>query len=54
LRTSIYFEGVDLVEQKVREKSALGLPHIEFKLNSVMNYYPNGYPPLAAPVAGGH
>jgi Tfp pilus assembly protein PilN len=47
LRTSVYFEGVDLMYQKVHEKSDLGLPYIDFKLQCIFNFYPQGFPPLA-------
>ena len=53
LRTSVYFEGIDLVFQKVRERSRLGLPYIDFKLQCFFNFYPEGYPPLAKQGGGG-
>lgn len=54
LRTSTYFEGVDLVYQKVQNKSDLGLPYVDFKLQCLFNFYPGGYPPLATSGGSGH
>lgn len=46
LKTGIYFEGVDLVSQKVNDKSPLGQSYVEFKLRCEINYDPRGYPAL--------
>ncbi|HIA04254.1 MAG TPA: hypothetical protein EYN06_03410 [Myxococcales bacterium] len=54
LRTSTYFEGIDLVYQKVQDKSDLGLPYVDFKLQCLFNFYPKGYPPLATSGGSAH
>lgn len=46
LKSSIYFEGVDLVNQRVNTKSPLKLDFVEFKLKCELNYDPRQYPAL--------
>ena len=46
MKSSIYFEGIDLVEQKVGKGSLLGLPFVDFKLQAWANHNPNGYAPM--------
>ncbi len=46
LQSGIYFEGVDLVEQKVKTKSPLGQSYVEFKLRCEVNFDPKEYPAL--------
>ncbi len=46
LKTGVYFEGLDLVYQKVEEDTSLGLPYVKFKLSGLLNYNPSGYQPL--------
>lgn len=46
LKTGIYFEGVDLVEQQIGKRNALGQTYVTFKLTSGVNFDPAGFPPL--------
>ena len=46
LQSSVYFEGIDLVEQKVDITHTLGIPYVQFTLKAIVNYDPRHYPPL--------
>ncbi len=46
LRSSVFFEGLDVVQQKVNDKSPLGQSYVEFKLKAELNYDPEGFPPI--------
>ena len=46
LKTSIYFEGIDLVKQQYARDSLLKEPFVSFKLKCELNYDPRAYPPL--------
>ena len=46
MRTSIYFDALDMVFQKAITKSPLGQSYVDFKLTCFLNYDPEGFPPL--------
>ncbi len=49
LRTAIYIEGVDFVQQSQETSPQLGVELIEFKLSAYLNYDERGYPPTPPP-----
>ena len=46
LKSGIYFEGVDLMGQEVKQDSPLGIPYVQFQLRCEVNFNPTGYPAI--------
>ncbi len=46
MKSSIYFEGIDLISQRVEAKSPLGQTFVSFGFKAFMNFNPREYPPL--------
>ena len=46
LKSSIYFEGLDLVKQKQAKNKDFEYPYIMFEFEGLLNYDPTGYPSL--------
>jgi hypothetical protein len=49
LRTGVYFDAVDFVEQRRVVQATLEVPLVEFKLTAIVNYDTRGYPSTAPP-----
>ena len=46
LKSSIYFDGLDLVKQKVKKADDLKQSFVEFELYAELNYDPEGFQPI--------
>jgi hypothetical protein len=46
MKTTVYFEGVDLIDQRVQDNSPLGQTYVSFRLKAFTNDDPRRYPPL--------
>jgi Tfp pilus assembly protein PilN len=54
LRSSIYFDGLDLVAQERKHHEQLDQSYVSFQLECELNYSPTGYPSLDDVVKKGH
>jgi Tfp pilus assembly protein PilN len=54
LRSSIYFDGLDLVTQERKYHEQLDQSYVSFKLECELNYSPTGYPSLEDVGSKGH